>query len=187
MTCENPYTGVPVRSLQTMLRELSFHYPVIPRLIPDGIFGEHTLEAVMLFQREFHPPVTGQVDHGTWDAVSALFQSVRPGLSPPLPCRLWPGNGFAVAPGEDSVHLYPVQAMFRGLSQLLEGIEDASVSGTHDAATQANLRYVQRSAQLPETGLADQATWNALARLYVLFVTFAQSPRLLREGWLDVP
>ena len=27
----------------------------------------------------------------------------------------------------------------------------------------------------------------ALARLYVLFVTFAQSPRLLREGWLDVP
>lgn len=125
MTCENPYTGVPVRSLQTMLRELSFHYPVIPRLIPDGIFGEHTLEAVMLFQREFHPPVTGQVDHGTWDAVSALFQSVRPGLSPPLPCRLWPGNGFAVAPGEDSVHLYPVQAMFRGLSQLLEGIEDA--------------------------------------------------------------
>lgn len=187
MTCENPYTGVPVRSLQTMLRELSFHYPVIPRLIPDGIFGEHTLEAVMLFQREFHPPVTGQVDHGTWDAVSALFQSVRPGLSPPLPCRLWPGNGFAVAPGEDSVHLYPVQAMFRGLSQLLEGIEDAPVSGTHDAATRANLRYVQRSAQLPETGLADQATWNALARLYVLFVTFAQSPRLLREGWLDVP
>ena len=187
MTCENPYTGVPVRSLQTMLRELSFHYPVIPRLIPDGIFGEHTLEAVMLFQREFHPPVTGQVDHGTWDAVSALFQSVRPGLSPPLPCRLWPGNGFAVAPGEDSVHLYPVQAMFRGLSQLLEGIEDAPVSGTHDAATPANLRYVQRSAQLPETGLADQATWNALARLYVLFVTFAQSPRLLREGWLDVP
>ena len=88
MTCENPYTGVPVRSLQTMLRELSFHYPVIPRLIPDGIFGEHTLEAVMLFQREFHPPVTGQVDHGTWDAVSALFQSVRPGLSPPL-CLLY--------------------------------------------------------------------------------------------------
>ena len=77
--------------------------------------------------------------------------------------------------------------MFRGLSQLLEGIADAPVSGTHDAATQANLRYVQRSAQLPETGLADQFTWNALARLYVLFVTFAQSPRLLREGWLDVP
>lgn len=127
------------------------------------------------------------MDHGTWDAVSALFQSVRPGSPPRFPAASGPGNGFAVAPGEDSVHLYPVQAMFRGLSQLLEGIRDAPVSGTHDAATQANLRYVQRSAQLPETGLADQATWNALARLYVLFVTFAQSPRLLREGWLDVP
>ena len=51
--------GQPVRSLQTMLRELSFLYDFLPRLTPDGIFGERTLEAVMLFQREFFPPVTG--------------------------------------------------------------------------------------------------------------------------------
>ena len=49
--------GQPVRSLQTMLRTISFAYPFLPRLTPDGIFGERTLEAVMLFQREFFPPV----------------------------------------------------------------------------------------------------------------------------------
>lgn len=125
MTCENPYTGVPVRSLQTMLRELSFHYPVIPRLIPDGIFGEHTLEAVMLFQREFHPPVTGQVDHGTWDAVSALFQSVRPGSPPRFPAASGPATVLPLPPARTPSTSIPVQAMFRGLSQLLEGIEDA--------------------------------------------------------------
>ena len=43
--------GQPVRSLQTMLRTISFAYPFLPRLTPDGIFGERTLEAVMLFQR----------------------------------------------------------------------------------------------------------------------------------------
>ena len=40
--------GQPVRSLQTMLRTISFAYPFLPRLTPDGIFGERTLEAVML-------------------------------------------------------------------------------------------------------------------------------------------
>ena len=43
------YVGRPVRSLQTMLRAISFQYPAIPRLIPDGVFGERTLEAVMVF------------------------------------------------------------------------------------------------------------------------------------------
>ena len=65
--------GQPVRSLQTMLRTISFAYPFLPRLTPDGIFGERTLEAVMLFQREFFPPVTGQVNQATWDAIVSLY------------------------------------------------------------------------------------------------------------------
>ena len=55
--------GQPVRSLQTMLRSLT--YPFLPRLTPDGIFGERFLEAVMLFQN-FFPPVTRQVNQATW-------------------------------------------------------------------------------------------------------------------------
>ena len=65
--------GQPIRSLQTMLRELSFTYDFLPRLTPDGIFGESTLEAVMLLQREFFPPVTGRVDLATWDGIAALY------------------------------------------------------------------------------------------------------------------
>ena len=68
--------GQPVRSLQTMLRTISFAYPFLPRLTPDGIFGERTLEAVMLFQREFFPPVTGQVNQATWDAIVSLYHQV---------------------------------------------------------------------------------------------------------------
>ena len=72
------YVGRPVRSLQTMLRAISFQYPAIPRLIPDGVFGERTLEAVMVFQREFFPPVTGRVDHPVWTAIVRTYeQAVR--------------------------------------------------------------------------------------------------------------
>ena len=57
-------TNVPVRSLQYMLNQLAIHDPKLIRLTVDGIFGERTLEAVMVFQREYHPPVTGVVDMG---------------------------------------------------------------------------------------------------------------------------
>ena len=88
--------GQPVRSLQTMLRELSFLYDFLPRLTPDGIFGERTLEAVMLFQREFFPPVTGQVNQATWDAIAALYLQARARLAGPLPGRTYPKGGFTV-------------------------------------------------------------------------------------------
>ena len=68
------FINAPVLSLQTMLREISFQYPSIPRVTPDGVFGERTLEAVMVFQREFFPPVTGMVDNDTWDAIAVVYQ-----------------------------------------------------------------------------------------------------------------
>ena len=114
--------GQPVRSLQTMLRTISFAYPFLPRLTPDGIFGERTLEAVMLFQREFFPPVTGQVNQATWDAIVSLYHQVVSRLTP-LPTRSFPSPEFSVAPGEASVHLNLVQSMFCGLSRVLNGVE----------------------------------------------------------------
>ena len=72
------HSGQPIRSLQYMLNQLAIHNDVLTRLAVDGIFGERTLEAVMLFQREFFPPVTGQVDNATWDAIVRLYrQSCR--------------------------------------------------------------------------------------------------------------
>ena len=120
--------GQPVRSLQTMLRTISFAYPFLPRLTPDGIFGERTLEAVMLFQREFIPPVTGQVNQATWDAIVSLYHQVVSRLTP-LPTRSFPSPEFSVAPGEASVHLNLVQSMFCGLSRVLNGVETVRKPG----------------------------------------------------------
>ena len=109
------YIGRPVRSLQTMLRTLSYVYPFLPRVTPDGVFGERTLEAVMLLQREFFPPVTGRVDQGTWDAITALYRQAERRLSAPLP--------VTTSPGDESVHLNSAQSMFRGLGSVLDGVE----------------------------------------------------------------
>ena len=77
-TQENTLTSQSIRSLQFMLNQLAIHDPKLIRLAVDGIFGERTLEAVMLFQREYYPPVTGVVDLGTWDAIRAAYHQTEP-------------------------------------------------------------------------------------------------------------
>lgn len=164
--------GQPVRSLQTMLRELSFRYDFLPRLTPDGVFGERTLEAVMLFQREFHPPVTGRVNQGTWDAIVRYYRQARQALNSPLPLRGLPPGSFSAPPGAASVHLSLAQTMFQGLSRMVTGLEPSPATGLNDPATAHNLRWVQALSGQPLTGALDQNSWNALSRLYTLFVTF---------------
>lgn len=166
--------GQPVRSLQTMLRELSFLYDFLPRLTPDGVFGERTLEAVMLFQREFFPPVTGRVDQATWDAIAALYLQARARLNGPIPCRGYPNCDFSVQPDQDSIHLYLVQSMFRALARLLDGLESAPVTGYNDPATQHNIRWIQRLDGQTQTGVLDQDSWNTISRLYTLFITYGK-------------
>ena len=166
--------GQPVRSLQTMLRELSFLYDFLPRLTPDGVFGERTLEAVMLFQREFFPPVTGRVDQATWDAIAALYLQARARLNGPIPCRGYPNCDFSVQPDQDSIHLYLVQSMFRALARLLDDLESAPVTGYNDPATQHNIRWIQRLDGQTQTGVLDQDSWNTISRLYTLFSTYGK-------------
>ena len=52
MTEQNLQQEQSVRALQRMLGALSAVHGFLPELVKDGIFGEQTLEAVMLFQRE---------------------------------------------------------------------------------------------------------------------------------------
>ncbi len=71
--------------------EISYCDHNIPCLIPDGIFGEETLEAVMRFQRQSGRPVTGRVDNATGTPSSPLITppcdhrsaQVGPGLPRP--------------------------------------------------------------------------------------------------------
>jgi len=164
----------PVRSLQTMLRVLSFYYPAIPRLIPDGVFGERTLEAVMVFQRTFALPVTGTVDNGVWDAVVLAYTAASGRMAPPLGAAALPDWRFTVSPGQQSVYLHLMQAVFLSLSSVLEEITPCPVNGSNTGACTRNVRWLQRKAGLRETGIAGKAEWDFLTRLHTVFVLRAR-------------
>ena len=98
---ERQFLGQPVHSLQYMLRRLAMEYPFLPELATDGIFGERTLEAVMLFQRELCPPVTGVVDRGTWNAIRDRWYEVERKRGPVRALHAFPGDGYQVEQGEE--------------------------------------------------------------------------------------
>lgn len=166
---ENEMLDQPVSSLQFMLMRLGQKYDFLPRLAVDGIFDERTLEAVMLFQRELLPPVTGIVDQKVWDAIRDEWIQFEMETAPPRALRGFPSGTTAIL-GDQAHFLLLPQAMFQSLSQLLEGIAPEELDGRHDETSAANALWLQQRAGLEETGEMNKPTWDALTRLYELFI-----------------
>lgn len=167
---EREMLAQPVRSLQYMLRRLSLVHPALPEIVADGIFGEMTLEAVMIFQREFGLPVTGVVDRDTWSGIRDLWYQAEEKLAAPRAARIFPGEQIKVEPGTDREFMIVPQTMLQVLSRQFSGITPAPADGIHQGASVDNARWLQRAGGLPQTGIMDHLTWDVLARLYELFV-----------------
>ena len=161
----------PIQSLQHMLNHLARTYHNLKRLGESGIFDEATLEAVMVFQRDFGLPVTGVVDQATWDAITAayylnLFQTG----SPPSLQVLLSGN-VSVPEGGAAPAISVIQILLSELADLFSNFEPATPDGMNRNATTRNLRRIQALAALPQSGALDRGTWAIIASLFSAFIT----------------
>lgn len=174
----------PVGSLQYMLRKLSEDYDFLPDLVVDGVFGARTLEAVMGFQRAFALPVTGTADQATWNAIREEWLALEARSGPARPVRAFPAEGTKVDEGMDKAYMILPQTMFRVLSRQLDGIVPDRADGMHGQASADNVRWLQRAAGQPQTGCMDQMAWDALSRLYEIFVVEDPEGQAgYRGGW----
>lgn len=69
-------SGSKVAQLQRQLNVISRGYPLIPKVAEDGIYGEHTADAVRVFQKIFNLPQNGVVDFSTWYKISEIYVGV---------------------------------------------------------------------------------------------------------------
>ena len=76
------YVGQPIRSLQTMLRTIAHADETLLKLVPDGIYGPNTVQAVREFQRQNALPVTGETDNATWNKLVAVYTVQSPSVPP---------------------------------------------------------------------------------------------------------
>lgn len=68
--------GSKVRQVQEELNAIAKHYPRIPRVDVDGIYGPKTEASVKVFQSVFGLPATGIVNYPTWYKLSQIYVGV---------------------------------------------------------------------------------------------------------------
>lgn len=156
----------PVRSLQTMLRVLAKDDTSLPTVVPDGIYGVGTMQAVSTFQRKYGLPVTGITNQNTWDEIVKVYESalIRVNKAEPIEITLEPGQ--ILQKGDSSPYIYLLQAMLTQLSNNHPTIDQPGFNGVIDNATASSLIGFQKLAGLVPTGELDKITWKHLVNHY---------------------
>ena len=170
MRPNDSFVSQPVRSLQTMLRVIAQDDPRLPIVIPDGIYGPTTTNAVAAFQRLYGIPITGITDQDTWDRIVVAYEPalVRIGKAEPIEILLEPGQVIVL--GESHPYIYLTQSILAQLASDYNTIPEPEFSGILEENTAAGLSAFQTLVGLPVTGELDRTTWKHLSRQYTLNV-----------------
>ena len=158
----------PVRSLQTMLRVIAKSNPSLPTVIPDGVYGPTTMQAVSAFQRNYGLNVTGVVNQDTWDKIVEIYEIAFIEIEKPEPIEILIQNSKAFQKGDSSPYIYLLQAMLIHLSNVNPLIDKPGCSGVIDNATEAAIISFQKLSGLEPSGEFNRMTWKHLTKQFTL-------------------
>ena len=170
------YPGTPLRAgstgpnvvvIQASLNRISQNYPAIPKVpVADGIFGSKTEASVKAFQKIFDLTPDGIVGQNTWYALVRIYTAVTKlselrSQGQQFYSISWaPPNALQLGDTGEKVKL--LQYMLAMLSEYIPEIPPVAVDGIYGKATRAAVLAAQRRFRLPETGVVDPETWQAI-------------------------
>ena len=177
---EQSYPGTPVRRgdrgdevkfVQRTLNRISQNYPRIPKIPAiDGIFGEATEDAVREFQRIFDLTPDGVVGKATWYKLVMLYVGVLNLAELDSEGQTFFGYSFAypniLSVGDRGESVEILQFFLNVLAAFYQTIPAVAADGVFGDATADAVRQAQQQFGLPVTGVADEATWNAIYDAY---------------------
>lgn len=160
-------TGPNVVVIQASLNRISQNYPAIPKVpVADGIFGSKTEASVKAFQNIFDLTPDGIVGQNTWYALVRIYTAVTKlselrSQGQQFYSISWaPPNALQLGDTGEKVKL--LQYMLAMLSEYIPEIPPVAVDGIYGKATRAAVLAAQRRFRLPETGVVDPETWQAI-------------------------
>ncbi len=154
-----------IRIAQFALNRIAQAYPAIPKISSvDGIFGPETEASVRAFQSIFNLAVDGVIGKGTWYAIFRLYSGILQLSELVSEGQTFPQLNFDYNSyqtyGPEQISL--LQYLLSVLSQFYTTIPFVSIDGIYGDQTRQAVRALQQDAGLPQTGVVDEATWNAL-------------------------
>lgn len=159
-----------VFAIQNFLHLISRHDEMLPCVIPDGIYGIETRNCVRAFQRMAGLDITGTVDSDTFNSIVAYYrqtvnQRAAFSLADLIPQTL---EGGVISPGDESNLVTVIQSLLKTL-EVIYIFDEIEINGIYDDATQAAIKEIQRINLLPQSGVIDKDTWNALVTEYMKY------------------
>jgi len=160
----------PVRQLQLMLNRVSRNYPAIPKIEPDGIYGESTEQAVRRFQKIFGLTPDGIVGKATWNRLYYIYVSVKrlaelnsEGIAQSSLQQQFPS---VLREGERGNGVRILQYRLAFIGQYIKELPIISVDGVFGQETTQAVTAFQRYAGLSPDGIVGETTWNTIYRYY---------------------
>lgn len=159
-----------IEELQNMLYKISRYEKNAPSILPDGIFGRETTEAVKEFQRNNSMEETGVVDNKTWDAIYVRFKEIDNEKKPPRQIDFFGKDGFCeLVYGDSRDAIFLIQILFNNLSKLFSEFNEGEINGNLDSKTEGNIIAFQKINGLEGHGRVDKKTWERIALYYNSF------------------
>lgn len=164
-------TGPSVVTVQVELNRISQSYPAIPKVPSvDGIFGERTEAAVRKFQEVFNLDVDGIVGKATWYALVRLYTAVTSLSELRSQGQRFYANSWAntnpLQQGDRGIRVEHLQYMLSTLSDYIPEIPSPVIDGIFGFGTRNAVIAAQRRFGLPQTGIVNGATWEAIYNQY---------------------
>lgn len=164
--------GNDVVRIRRELNRISQNYPAIPKIPTTGtVYDSATEEAVRAFQQIFNLPVTGVVDKATWYRIHYIYASVKKlaqlaseGLTLEETAVVFPER---LAPGASGMAVRYLQYYLAVVGAYYNNVLPVTITGNFDAETENSVRSFQQVFGLPQTGIVDRATWDALEDAYL--------------------
>lgn len=151
-----------IQELQRYLHDISYYDPNIPRIIPDGIYGNETADAVRAFQRQYGLSDNGETNPATWERIVEVYREFVETLAQSL--DVFPRDvGKIIGEGDDGLPVLVIQSILLTLSSEYPDIPPVTITGVYNAETMRAVREFQKIAGLPQTGDVNRVTWNMLA------------------------
>ena len=165
-------SGNEVRYIQLRLNRIAKNYPSIPTIPnPDGIFGPETDAAVREFQRIFGLTVDGIVGRATWYKIVQIYGGVKrltdlasEGIFLDEVTQLQPE---VLQRGDTGNDVRELQYYLNFIGTFNNQIQPVAIDGIFGTATEQSVLDFQRYYGLPETGVVNVVTWNAMQRTYL--------------------
>ena len=161
-----------VALLQARLNRIAINYPAIPFVeLSDGVFSRDTERAVRVFQQVFGLEPMGVVDEDTWYRVTFVYNAVKKLAELGSEGESVSNDGFpgrVLRVGDRGLDVLRMEYYLRRISEYLGSavVPPPTVNGIFDVDGRPSVVGFQRYYGLEPTGEIDEATWNAIVKVY---------------------